>query len=71
MTNNERADRAQALLATYHYRRRPPSPDHMDAEDYFADLLADFMHLADREGFDFSALARRAAVHHEAEAAGE
>ena len=68
---NERANRAAALLDAYRALTGTPVNGPMDAETYTADILADFMHLADREGFDFSTRAQMAAIHHENEVAGE
>lgn len=45
MTNEDRADRAQAALDAY-IEYTGDTPD----ESHFRDLLSDLMHLADRDG---------------------
>jgi hypothetical protein len=42
-----------------------------DQEDALADLLADLMHWADRNNYDFDAALDRARYHYEAETVGE
>lgn len=74
ITRTEYAERGQSVLHSYRvkhesYDRRPP-----ESGDYAVaacDLLADLMHWANRDGYDFDALVSTARMHFEAETGGE
>jgi hypothetical protein len=63
--NNRRAQLAGAALSTF------MKETGTDREDALGDLLADLMHWADRNGYDFDAALERGRYHYEAETAGE
>jgi hypothetical protein len=63
--NDSRAEWAGAALATF--MRETGT----DQEDALGDLLADLMHWAARNSYDFEAALERARGHYEAETAGE
>jgi hypothetical protein len=60
-TNSDRAERAASAVRAH----RPDDPE--DAEQSLADLLADLMHWADRDGADFSRAVERAERNYRAE----
>jgi hypothetical protein len=63
--NGSRAEWAGAALSAF--MRETGT----DQEDALVDLLADLMHWADRNGYDFDAALERARGHYEAETAAE
>ena len=63
--NDSRAEWAGAALSTF------MKETGTDQEDALGDLLADLMHWADRNSYDFDAALERARGHYEAETVGE
>jgi hypothetical protein len=61
--NEDRASFAEAAMGAFHRKC------HTEREDGLADLLANLMHWADRNGFKFETELRRARMHYEAETA--
>jgi len=63
--NDRRAQLAGAALSTF------MKETGTDQEDALGDFLADLMHWADRNNYDFDAALDRARFHYEAETVGE
>jgi len=61
--NTERADRGEAALLTTDY----DAQDENDRETYMGDVIANLMHLANREGLDFYAALGRGREYYDAE----
>lgn len=57
MTNEQRANNAAAAMVAFYTTDR----------EGLTDALADLMHYADREGYDFEAALKTARRHHQAE----
>jgi hypothetical protein len=63
MTDSQRTDAARAALEAYAYAQRLP----IQGEYTVIDLITDLLHLAEDEGLDPLAIARKAELHHRAE----
>ncbi len=61
--NADRAERGEAALLTTDY----DAQDENDRETYMGDVIANLMHLANREGLDFYAALNRGRDHYDAE----
>lgn len=68
-TNEERARRAHAIVLAYVVERdeMPSAWVDFDVADAITDLLADLMHLCDRETLLFDPFLDSARIHHQAE----
>ena len=63
MTDSNRTDAARLALQAYAQTQRLPFP----CEFTLIDLVTDLLHLAQGEGLDAHAIARKAELHHRAE----
>jgi hypothetical protein len=63
-TNADRAERAAGILTDYNAEHNGADGDLLTSA---ADLIADILHLADRDGADIGALIDRARMHHDDE----
>ena len=70
LTNESRADRAEAVLDAY-AKACYFHPCGEPADIALGDLLSDLRHLADRYGIDFDQHNRRGAMHYDAEINGD